>query len=126
MQSAKSTPYFNCTIQELKQGMKVRGGLSILFQLHHTGIKTIPTLMQSLQPPKFQLHHTGIKTGNSLLLFFFLSLFQLHHTGIKTDEWLKMRRKLKHFNCTIQELKLTNKISALIILSRISIAPYRN
>ena len=34
------------------------------------------------------------------------STFQLHHTGIKTSFSTLRPLKKKHFNCTIQELKL--------------------
>ena len=35
------TQYFNCTIQELKRFLGPTARASELFQLHHTGIKTI-------------------------------------------------------------------------------------
>ena len=86
LRQAANAENFNCTIQELKQGIKDRGGLSILpFQLHHTGIKTCHTDDYNAYRRKFQLHHTGIKT---------------HRPRGAGD-------KRRNFNCTIQELKRT-------------------
>ena len=54
----------------------------------------------------FQLHHTGIKTGRKAITQRKKIIFQLHHTGIKTlSQPLDTQKQLVDFNCTIQELK---------------------
>ena len=97
---------FNCTIQELKPYRFATLSETLVFQLHHTGIKTsrygyLPvhkfhfncTIQELKQGDimciytalKFQLHHTGIKTGVFFVNLYLITLFQLHHTGIKTS-----------------------------------------
>ena len=77
--------HFNCTIQELKllrflESMRNK----LIFQLHHTGIKT-PDMVHVMNfSYEFQLHHTGIKTDLLTKLGHTVVGFQLHHTGIKT------------------------------------------
>jgi len=82
------------------------------FQLHHTGIKT--TLANSVRKlwNIFQLHHTGIKTPSLKSVTTLSASFQLHHTGIKTACYLEYYCFVRHFNCTIQELK--RKLSVLL------------
>ena len=118
---------FNCTIQELKHVFGWNYWTSVLiFQLHHTGIKTAKHVKSFLRA-RFQLHHTGIKTTNCRCGIRIVCEFQLHHTGIKTyyKEYTKkgwtlfqlhhtgiktVRQQVPlglpfDFNCTIQELK---------------------
>ena len=76
---------FNCTIQELKQGMFVTALYpEVIFQLHHTGIKTLCCFGRIRSSILFQLHHTGIKTSRPAASEPCSCAFQLHHTGIKT------------------------------------------
>ena len=82
-----------------------------LFQLHHTGIKTIWFVREFLGISVFQLHHTGIKTYFISFTVFEKSIFQLHHTGIKTHSTKYAGFIELYFNCTIQELKLNESKS---------------
>ena len=77
-----------------------------VFQLHHTGIKTLHRFRLPACRSRFQLHHTGIKTGLYPVEYGPVVVFQLHHTGIKTHFRRKEGRNGGNFNCTIQELKL--------------------
>ncbi len=79
--------------------------LTAIFQLHHTGIKTLPAVYCLSQLAEFQLHHTGIKTLSVFAWRQVERLFQLHHTGIKTIEDVLQSCDSTYFNCTIQELK---------------------
>ena len=56
----------------------------VLFQLHHTGIKTCAGYLDDSARTAFQLHHTGIKTKRHFERKKPENKFQLHHTGIKT------------------------------------------
>ncbi|ERJ81433.1 hypothetical protein HMPREF1988_02029, partial [Porphyromonas gingivalis F0185] len=57
----------NCTIQELKHVIQMITTLTgVIFQLHHTGIKTTRIHLFLLLFLTFQLHHTGIKTYRML------------------------------------------------------------
>ena len=80
-----------------------------VFQLHHTGIKTLHRFRLPACRSRFQLHHTGIKTGLYPVEYGPVVVFQLHHTGIKTHFRRKEGRNGGNFNCTIQELKLDKR-----------------
>ena len=63
----------------------------------------------------FQLHHTGIKTHAVDSGRTPRAGFQLHHTGIKTAGEVVFRIRRGDFNCTIQELKLSeNEFNTII------------
>ena len=77
--------YFNCTIQELKRRrIDCAWRRLVVFQLHHTGIKTRDVLRSSQASRDFnctiqELKHLGSVRRDALTMG-----FQLHHTGIKT------------------------------------------
>ena len=75
---------------------------------------------------KFQLHHTGIKTVSHVPQYANLILFQLHHTGIKTSAGTGRGRRALQFQLHHTGIKTLKRAIGTALLSRISIAPYRN
>ena len=101
-----------------------------LFQLHHTGIKTIEFGNWAEKNPNFNCTIQELKltvasilsvsnkhfncTIQELKHYFRLyraarRQFQLHHTGIKTPGKKGEYKMRSYFNCTIQELKRKEK-----------------
>ena len=140
---------FNCTIQELKPSDASPSVACNVFQLHHTGIKTLegsidigtpkPHFNCTIQELKlersidavhdsrlFQLHHTGIKTARPYRGGRCRGRFQLHHTGIKTtldyyDDTADVGFQLHHTG-----IKTLDVTAEKLGYYQISIAPYRN
>jgi len=117
---------FNCTIQELKQERAKLAEKLREFQLHHTGIKTRPAVHPLHRRSRFQLHHTGIKTAYGKLHIGKHFLFQLHHTGIKTQATDKQLTTNKKFQLHHTGIKTLQRRSIKVPRRQISIAPYRN
>ena len=75
------------------------------FQLHHTGIKTKPTICRCCQGVRFQLHHTGIKTRVRATVLRPQRYFNCTIQELKQMDIFDFAKKCCDFNCTIQELK---------------------
>ena len=106
-QLVPETAYFNCTIQELKQFSTLEGVLE-----NFNFNCTIQELKLTLQFPfqnfcVFQLHHTGIKTIG--VLFCTSKVATNFNCTIQELKRVSDTARVdlgENFNCTIQELKL--------------------
>ncbi|ERJ81368.1 hypothetical protein HMPREF1988_02034, partial [Porphyromonas gingivalis F0185] len=73
---------FNCTIQELKRIDNIERYPFKLFQLHHTGIKTLYCFMSSGSSRNFNCTIQELKRNIATPITNVSAEFQLHHTGI--------------------------------------------